>query len=80
MAKHGLLDELMGDLDNDALVLVKRRRTVPMKESKDGNANPDSAVSNYKREVVHLDDDFSVAPASIMDSTLTFNIPPPTPA
>ena len=70
----------MGDLDDDALLLVKRRRKVPMKQSMDGNANPDSAISNYKREVVHRSDDFSVAPASIMDSTLTFNIPRPTPA
>ena len=70
----------MGDLDDDALLLVKRRRKVPMKQSMDGYANPDSAISNYKREVVHRSDDFTVAPASIMDSTLTFNIPRPTPA
>tara|TARA_B100000902_G_C26486318_1_gene517166 strand:+ start:120 stop:365 length:246 start_codon:yes stop_codon:yes gene_type:complete len=81
MAKHALLDQLMGDLDDDASVLVKRRRTVPMQEFVKGNANPDSAISNYTRvDLMHREDDFTVAPASIMDSNLTFNIPPPSPA
>ena len=79
MAKHGLLDDIMGDLE--AMGESMKRRKCMTKEEKLKNSNPYSASNNYEREeLVYRDDDFDVAPVSIMDTSLTYNIPEPTAA
>ena len=79
MTNPGFLDDIMKDLDDLGASLAKRRRI--SKEDLTKNSYPYSASVNYTRgELEYRDDDYTVAPVSIMDTNLTYDIPDATPA
>ena len=85
-SKRGLLDELMGDIDNCAGALKRARCATPSSSFSSSSSSvtkedPYRAVANFERgELEYRDDDRSVQPVSIMDAAMTYNIPAPTSA